>query len=62
MSANASRITWIGSISARPRAVVAVEDVAQLGGELLLALLRVAHAERGEPARERLDVLGSRRR
>ena len=40
------------------RAVVAVVDLAQLGAELLLALLRIADAEVGEPARQRVDVLG----
>ena len=39
------------------RAVVAVEELAQLGDELLLALLRVADAEVAEPSRQRLDVL-----
>ena len=62
MSWNASRITWIGSISREARAVVAVVDLAQLGDELLLALLRVAHAEVGEPARQLLDLLVRGRR
>ena len=39
------------------RAVVAVVDVAQLGDELLLQLLRVADAERGESRGKRLDPL-----
>ena len=39
------------------RAVVAVVDVAQLGDELLLLLLGEADAERGEVAREPVDVL-----
>ena len=51
-------MTWIGSISCRRRAVVAVVHLAQLGDELLLALLRIPHAEVGEPLRQRLDVLG----
>jgi hypothetical protein len=42
------------------RAVVAVEEVAQLRRELLLALLRITDAELGEPARQRVDVLGCR--
>ena len=39
------------------RAVVAVVELAQLGGELVLPLLRVADAEVGQPPRQRLDVL-----
>jgi hypothetical protein len=44
------------------RAVVAVVELPQLGGELVLALLRIADAELGEPPRQRVDVLGRRRR
>src|SRR4051812_49246792 len=40
--------------------VVAVVELAQLREELLLAVLRVAHAEIGEPLRERVDVLRRR--
>ena len=40
------------------RAVVAVVELAQLGEELLLELLRVADAEVGEALRQRVDVLG----
>src|SRR5262249_22246352 len=40
------------------RAVVAIEDLAQFGEELLLALLRVTHAKIGQPLRQRIDVLG----
>ncbi len=39
------------------RAVVAVEEVSQLGDELLLAFLRIPDAELGQPLGERLDVL-----
>ena len=37
--------------------VVAVEQLLELGDELVLVLLRVADAEVGEPLRQRLDVL-----
>ena len=40
------------------RAEVAVVELAQLGDELLFALLWVADAEVGQAAREHLDVLG----
>ena len=39
------------------RSVVAVEELAELGDELLLALLRITDAEIGEPPWQRLDVL-----
>ena len=41
----------------QPRAVVAVEELAELGDELLLALLRVADAEVGEALGQDVDVL-----